>query len=47
MPTADDLNVDLGGTDTAHHVGQVHSYTVGDLLEKQARNNPEKTAIVA
>lgn len=45
---ADDapLNFDLGVSNTESHVSQVHSYTVGNLLNKQARNQPNATAIV-
>ncbi|MEF8813855.1 MAG: class I adenylate-forming enzyme family protein [Halovenus sp.] len=47
MSTSKELNFDLGGLDTARHVADVHSYTVADLLEKQSRSHPDRTAIVA
>lgn len=41
-----DVNFDLGVQDTNGHVDAIHRYPVGELLEKQARSQPNATAIV-
>ena len=46
MPSEPVLNFDIGRSDVREHLDRTRHYLVGDVLQKNARTNPEATAAV-